>query len=64
MKDWTWPPFIVLPLVLAAVTYFSGTIKMPGKSNTAKLFSWRTICFALGLISLIIALDSPVHELG
>ena len=64
MKDWTCPPFIVLPLVLASVTYFIGAMKMPGKSKTAKLFSWRTICFALGLISLIIALDSPVHELG
>lgn len=64
LKEWTWPPFIVLPLVLTAVTYFIGTIKMPGKSTTAKFLSWRTICFALGLLSLVIGLDSPVHELG
>lgn len=64
MKEWTWPPFIVLPLVLTAVTYFIGTLKMPRKSKTASLLSWRTVCFALGLISLVTALDSPVHELG
>ena len=64
LKDWTWPPFIVVPLSVAAVTYFTGIVKMPWNRTTAKLFSWRTICFTLGLASLVIALDSPIHALG
>jgi putative membrane protein len=63
-SDWTWPPFVVLPLMLTAVIYAVGIAKMPGKSATANVFSWRTLCFALGWISLIVALDSPLHELG
>jgi putative membrane protein len=50
--------------VLAAVLYGIGTIKMFTRTINRKSFVWPTLPFAVGLISLVIALDSPLHELG
>jgi putative membrane protein len=62
-SSWTWPPFIVVPLLLAASLYGLGTIRMLRRTTNQKLFVWP-LAFALGWISLAIALDSPLHELG
>jgi putative membrane protein len=64
LVGWTWPPFILMPLVLAAALYGVGTIRMLRRTNNRHLLVWPTVSFALGWISLVIALDSPLHELG
>jgi putative membrane protein len=61
---WTWPPLILIPLLLAAALYGLGTIRMLGRTAHRQSFLWPTLFFALGWISLVIALDSPLHELG
>ena len=63
-NDWTWPPFIVISLVLAAVLYGIGLTKMRQRTTHQRLLLWQILSFALGWISLVIALDSPLHELG
>src|ERR1700704_4522132 len=63
-RDWTWPPLIVIPLLLTAILYGLGTVKMLQRATGARGFVWPIIWFALGGISLIIALDSPLHEIG
>jgi putative membrane protein len=63
-NDWTWPPLIVIPLLLTAILYGLGTAKMLRRRTRARGFVWPIIWFALGWISLVIALDSPLHELG
>ena len=64
VNDWTWPPFIIIPLLLTAILYALGAIRMLRRTSHRKPFVWPILSFALGWISLIIALDSPLHELG
>jgi putative membrane protein len=62
--DWTWPPFIWIPLLLTAVLYGIGITKMRRRTARRRSSLWQILWFALGWISLVIALDSPLHELG
>jgi putative membrane protein len=64
LTGWTWPPFVVMPLVLAAALYGLGTIRMLRRTTNQKSFVWPILWFVLGWTSLVIALDSPLHELG
>src|SRR5437588_8223740 len=61
---WTWPCFVVIPLLLTAALYGIGTVKMLRRQNRETAFVGRIVCFALGWISVVIALDSPLHEIG
>src|SRR5579871_329390 len=61
---WTWPPLVVMPLFLAAALYALGSMRMLRRSTNRKLFAWPVLAFALGWLSLVIALDSPLHEFG
>jgi putative membrane protein len=63
-NDWTWPPFIVISLVLTATLYGIGVTRMQRRTAHRRSLLWRILWFALGWISLVIALDSPLHELG
>src|SRR5690242_16802634 len=60
---WTFPPFVILPLAISAALYAIGTFKMwrNGERRHALL---PAIYFTTGWLSLLIALDSPIHELG
>jgi putative membrane protein len=62
--DWTWPPFVVISLWLTAILYGVGVTRMLRRSGNQKSLVRPVLWFALGWISLVIALDSPVHELG
>jgi putative membrane protein len=64
LSDWTWPPFIVIPLLIMALFYGIGTAKMVRRGTPPKISVRPILWFALGWISLVIALDSPLHELG
>jgi putative membrane protein len=63
-NEWAWPPSILIPMVLTAALYGIGVIRMLRRTTNRKSFLWPTFSFALGWVSLIIALDSPLHELG
>lgn len=62
--EWTWPPLVLAALMLAAALYGVGTVRMLRRTANRKLLVWPILCFALGWISLVLALDSPLHELG
>ncbi len=83
--EWTWPPFIIVPLILTALLYAIGLLKISRRRAQAEDAASRVstigsipfarrrsfpvslfslICFIAGLISLIFALDSPLHEIG
>jgi putative membrane protein len=61
--SWVWPVSIVLPLAIAAVIYGMGTVRLYYRGTNT-----RALCPALfffgGWLSLIVALDSPIHELS
>jgi putative membrane protein len=62
--SWSWPPFIISPLLLSAVLYAAGASRMWRRKSHAGL-AWNSVaCFAFGWLSLVAALDSPLHELG
>jgi putative membrane protein len=63
-NEWTWPPIVVTSLLLTAILYGVGITRMVSRSHDRKSLARPVLWFALGWISLVIALDSPVHELG
>jgi putative membrane protein len=64
VNQWTWPPVILIPLLLTAGLYVLGVMRMLRRTNKRRAFLWPILSFALGWISLVLALDSPLHELG
>jgi putative membrane protein len=62
--DWTWPLSIAIPLFMTAGLYVLGVTKMVRRARHAAPHYRSVIFFALGWISLLIALDSPIHEIG
>jgi putative membrane protein len=63
-SSWTWPPLVVLPLILFGLLYFVGVFRMFQRNVHSGVRSWQLLFFALGWLSLVIALDSPIHEIG
>jgi putative membrane protein len=61
---WTWPPAIVILLLLIAAVYLAGVIRMHRTSARGSIRWGCVACLALGWTSLVLALDSPIHEIG
>jgi putative membrane protein len=59
---WTWPPYIAGPLFATAMLYVVGLLRM--RVNGAKLRPIPILCCVVGWLSLLVALDSPVHEIS
>ena len=61
---WTWPPVVVVCLLLTAGIYSLGISKMLRSDAKSSLRRIAVLYFVLGWISLVVALDSPIHEIG
>jgi putative membrane protein len=59
---WTWPPYIAVPLFATALLYILGIARRPRMVSPVQYL--RAACFAAGWLSLLIALDSPIHEIS
>jgi cytochrome c oxidase assembly factor CtaG/cytochrome c2 len=59
---WTWPPYIVVPLLIAAALYLAGLIRMRREKGRVGLSLNAIACFVFGWLFLVLALDSPMHE--
>jgi putative membrane protein len=58
IHSWKWDAGIILPLVLFAGLYVAGAVRQRNRG-------WmRHALFAAGWVSLVFALDSPLHPLG
>jgi putative membrane protein len=62
--SWSWPPVIVTGLALTAILYVIGTVRMLRRSAKPRLHTAAITFFVAGWISLLIALDSPLHEIS
>ena len=63
-SGWSWPPAIVAALAITAILYIIGTVRMLRRSARPRQHATTIAFFAAGWISLLIALDSPLHEIG
>src|SRR5436305_11601022 len=61
---WTWPVFVVVPLILTATLYGIGIARVWRRSGGSRRFYLELACFAAGWTSLLVALDSPIHEIS
>jgi putative membrane protein len=63
-RTWTWPPLIVLPLLIVALIYLVGIFRMRKHATRPHRDLQSIIYFGAGWTSLLLALDSPLHELS
>lgn len=60
---WVFEPGVVIPLLVSALLYAIGIIRLRRASNAAFGFA-EMACFALGWVTLVVALVSPLHPWG
>jgi cytochrome c oxidase assembly factor CtaG/cytochrome c551/c552 len=58
LQAWVFDPYIVLPLILAAVLYQRGSSRARG------IRRWEASCYWAGWAMLVLALVSPLHAMG
>jgi putative membrane protein len=63
LHTWTWSPLVVIALVLSAMLYAVGAMRLKRRSADA-LRWWEIACFAAGWLVLALSLLSPLHALG
>ena len=63
VPDWTWDPWITLPLAIAALLFTAGAVRLAARAGQARLRA-RGLLFAGGWTTLAVALVSPLHEAG
>ncbi len=64
LASWTWPVYIVAPLLVTAFLYTTGVIKLSRRADRSRPRLFHIMSFAAGWLSLMFALDSPIHELS
>ena len=63
LQSWTFEPWIIIPLLLAGSIYVRGWWQL--HRRIPKRFAvWRLIAFQAGLLTLFLALASPLHPLA
>ena len=61
---WTFDPWIVVPLVLAAALYAYGAVQVRRRTRGTSRHVREHVCFVAGWTTLAIALVSPLHASG
>ncbi len=62
---WSWEPGVIIPLVLTAALYAFGSWRLRRRNpQRPGVNGWQLASFWAGWITLVVALDSPLHRLG
>jgi putative membrane protein len=64
LQAWSWNIGVVIPLIVMAALYGVGSWRIRNRSRSAAINGWRMASFWTGWVSLLLALDSPLHKLG
>jgi putative membrane protein len=65
LPGWSWHPLVMICLTLSALLYIKGTARLwRASTRGAGVGMWEAASFASGWIVLVVALVSPLHELG
>src|ERR1044071_8203763 len=62
-ESWTFEPWIVVPAVLVGCIYLRGWYELH-RRLPRRFAVWRLIAFQAGLLTLFLALASPLHPLA
>lgn len=62
--EWTFDPWIVVPIALAGGLYAAGALKLLERSSDRRFLIRSGAAFCSGWLALVVALVSPVHFLG
>ena len=61
-------PWVLATAVVSAVWYWRGSrrpsLRAVGTRSRPRVVPWRGLCFAAGLLAVLVALDSPVERLA
>src|SRR5262249_45981726 len=60
--SWTLDPLQIVPTFVAAALYARRVLTLRARGTPVP--AWRTVSFGLGILLLLVASVSPVHELG
>jgi len=65
LRWWSWDPFTLFLIALSAALYAVGLARLWRRAGVGQgIKRWQAACFAGGLLSLVVALVSPVDALG
>lgn len=62
-QAWEFDPVVLVLLVVSALMYIVGVRRL-WNAGPRGLRAWNIWCYALGWLSLVVALVSPLHEMG
>ena len=62
-QSWSFEPWIVVPLLLGSIIYLRGWWQLH-RRLPRRFGGWRLIAFQSGMLTLFLALASPVHALA
>jgi cytochrome c oxidase assembly factor CtaG len=63
--DWSYEPWVVLPLCLVGLFWALGLVRLARRSRAGEAaVSWRNLAFAAGWLALALSLASPLHAAG
>src|SRR5262245_33935533 len=63
LRSWTFEPWIIISLSLGAIIYLRGCREL-NRRLPRRFALWRLIAFQAGLLTLFLALASPLHQLA
>jgi cytochrome c oxidase assembly factor CtaG len=64
VSNWTFDPWIVLPLATLTILYTLGAIRLSKRIRWQSRTRWQVVFFYAGMATLVGALVSPLHWLG
>jgi cytochrome c oxidase assembly factor CtaG len=63
LQSWTFEPWIIIPMLIAGSVYIRGWWQLRRRIPT-RFVVWRLMAFQAGLLTLFLALASPLHPLA
>ena len=64
LSYWPFEPFVLVAVTLAAMLFVVGGVGHPRRHSTGSAVPWRAAAFWLGLLTILLALQSPIDILA
>jgi putative membrane protein len=65
LRAWSWEPLVIAALATSGALYAAGIARLWRRAAPHRTFAvWQVACFGAGWVCLLLALVSPLHQLG